>query len=122
MIDTMFFLPVFFMIATLSMTVERGLPINLPYAATAHYDIQQLVTLTLTKDGKLFFEKEEVNSLSELGQRLSKQGKRIQGLSIVINADGAVEHVKVIEVMDIVRQSGIKKIAIATRPKNVSVK
>lgn len=110
------------MIATLSMTVERGLPINLPYAATAHYDIQQLVTLTLTKDGKLFFEKEEVNSLSELGQRLSKQGKRIQGLSIVINADGAVEHVKVIEVMDIVRQSGIKKIAIATRPKNVSVK
>jgi biopolymer transport protein ExbD len=35
MIDTIFFLLVFFMIATLSMTKLQGLPVNLPRAATA---------------------------------------------------------------------------------------
>ncbi|HXF75351.1 MAG TPA: biopolymer transporter ExbD, partial [Methylomirabilota bacterium] len=34
MIDTIFFLLVFFMISTLSMTRYSGLPVNLPKAAT----------------------------------------------------------------------------------------
>ncbi|HOP85032.1 MAG TPA: biopolymer transporter ExbD [Syntrophorhabdaceae bacterium] len=122
MIDTMFFLLVFFMIATLSMTIQRGLNVNLPYAATAHDDFQKLITLTITKDRRLFFEKEEVYSLTEVEKRLSAQGKRAHGLSIVINADKNVEHGRVIEVMDIVRKSGITKIAVATRPKEFFVK
>ena len=34
MIDTVFFLLVFFMIASLSMAVYNGVPVNLPQAAT----------------------------------------------------------------------------------------
>ncbi len=62
MIDTMFFLLVFFMVATLSMTVQRGISVNLPHAASARDEIKQVVTLTLTKEGKLYFDKEEVAS------------------------------------------------------------
>ncbi len=122
MIDTMFFLLVFFMIATLSMTVQKSLPVNLPYASTASEDIQQVVTLTITKEGKLFFEKDQVYSMAEIGQRLSTRGWDTKGFSVVINADKTVEHGRVIEVMDIVRKSGIKKIAMATRPKVLSAK
>jgi biopolymer transport protein ExbD len=35
MIDVIFFLLVFFMVSTLSMTINRGLPVNLPTAATS---------------------------------------------------------------------------------------
>jgi biopolymer transport protein ExbD len=35
MIDIIFFLLVFFMVSTLSMTVNRGLPVNLPKAASS---------------------------------------------------------------------------------------
>ena len=57
MIDTMFFLLVFFMVATLSMTMPRGSPVNLPHAATAQEELHQVVTLTVTREGKLFFDK-----------------------------------------------------------------
>jgi len=120
MIDTIFFLLVFFMIATLSMTIQRGLQVNLPYAATAQNEIQQLLTLTITREGKLFLEKEEVDSPGEMSLRLATYKKTAPGLSIVINADRSVEHGRVIEVMDIVRKNGITKIAVATKPNDLS--
>jgi len=116
MIDTMFFLLVFFMIATLTMTVQRGLQVNLPHAATAKDNIKQVVTLTLTKDGKLYFDKDEVGSVSQVQSRLVSKENRASEISIIINADRAVEHGRVIEVMDAVRKVCTAKIAVAVRP------
>ncbi|HNQ63127.1 MAG TPA: biopolymer transporter ExbD [Syntrophorhabdaceae bacterium] len=116
MIDTMFFLLVFFMIATLTMTVQRGLQVNLPHAATAKDNIKQVVTLTLTKDGKLYFDKDEVGSVSHVQSRLVSKENRASEISIIINADRAVEHGRVIEVMDAVRKVCTAKIAVAVRP------
>jgi len=58
MIDTMFFLLVFFMIATLSMTLQHGMPVNLPQANTATDNIPEEASLTLTTQGELFFNKD----------------------------------------------------------------
>ncbi len=116
MIDTMFFLLVFFMVATLSMTVQRGVPVNLPHAASARDEIKQVVTLTLTKEGKLFFDKEEVASPAEAALRLASKNNADGQVSVVINADRAVEHGRVIDLMDAVRQAGVSRIAVAVRP------
>jgi TonB family protein len=40
MIDIIFFLLVFFMISTLSMTINRGLPVNLPKAASSPLPVE----------------------------------------------------------------------------------
>lgn len=119
MIDTMFFLLVFFMVATLSMTVQRGLSVNLPHAATAREDLRQTATLTLTKEGKLFLDKEELTCLAQAVERLTQW--RMHGVEtvVVINADRSVEHGRVVELMDTVRQSGITKIAVAVKPPDV---
>src|SRR5437879_11638294 len=69
MIDTMFFLLVFFMVATLSMTIQRGLPVNLPSSASAKADIPDTVSITVTADGAVFVNKEAV-SVQELRDRL----------------------------------------------------
>jgi len=116
MIDTMFFLLVFFMVATLSMTVQRGLPVNLPHAASARDEIKQVITLTLTKEGKLYFDKEELASPAEAALRLASQITPDTQVSVVINADRAVEHGRVIDLMDAVRQVGVTRIAVAVRP------
>ncbi len=120
MIDTMFFLLVFFMIATLTMTVQRGLQVNLPHAATAKDDIKQIVTLTLTKEGKLYFDKDEINSPLDIQTRLNSMEKQRADISVIINADKAVEHGRVIEAMDSVRKSCNAKIAVAVRPTKIS--
>jgi len=113
MIDTMFFLLVFFMIATLSMTLEKGMPVDLPGSGTATDDIPDHVSLTLTENDELFFNKEPI-TVPELAPRLQRLLNDQDHPAVVINADEAVSHGSVVEVMDIVRQSGITTMAIAT--------
>ncbi len=115
MIDTMFFLLVFFMIATLSMTIQHGLPVNLPTAASATDKIPEEYSLTLTKEGGLYFNKEPL-SMEELKTRLTIMGKSAPHPSLVINADEEVPHGRVISVMDLIRTSGLSTISIATKP------
>jgi biopolymer transport protein ExbD len=116
MIDTMFFLLVFFMVATLSMTVQRGIPVNLPHAATALEELHQVVTLTVTKEGKLLFDKETIASVDEVATRLARWKTTGADVYVVINADRAVEHGRVVDVMDAVRQAGVTRVAVAVRP------
>ena len=116
MIDTMFFLLVFFMIATLSMTIQKGIKVNLPTAASSTDHIPKQVSLTLTKKGELFFNKESIPIL-ELEPRLKSLLQNSQEISVVINADEASTHGRVIEIMDTVRKTGILTMAIATKPK-----
>lgn len=115
MIDTMFFLLVFFMIATLSMTLQRGMPVNLPEAESSTDKVQEEVSLSVTKDGMLFFNKELI-ALDDLERRLADTRQRDPDPSVIINADESVQHGLVIQVMDKVRISGITNMAIATKP------
>jgi len=117
MIDTMFFLLVFFMVATLSMTIQRGLQVNLPQAATGLDEIRQITSLTLTKDGKIYVDKEEVDSVSDAVARLRRSEEKGKEAAVVINADRAVEHGRVVDLMDAVKQAGITRIAVAVRPR-----
>jgi biopolymer transport protein ExbD len=117
MIDTMFFLLVFFMVATLSMTIQRGLRVNLPRAATGLDETRQVTSLTLTKEGKLYVDKEEVKSLSDAVARLRRSEEKGKEAAVVINADRSVEHGQVVDLMDAVKQAGITRIAVAVRPR-----
>ena len=89
---------------------------NLPHAASARDEIKQVVTLTLTKEGKLYVDKEEVASPAEVALRLASLAKAGTEVSVVINADRAVEHGRVIDLMDAVRQAGVSRIAVAVKP------
>ncbi|CQR74815.1 Biopolymer transport protein ExbD [Sporomusa ovata DSM 2662] len=116
MIDTMFFLLVFFMLATLTMTTQSGLPVNLPQANGVQDETKQIVTLTLTQDGNIFYDKQQINSPAEAVSRLTQQNKRELLPTVIINADRSVEHGRVVELLDAVRQSGVIKVAIAVKP------
>jgi biopolymer transport protein ExbD len=116
MIDTMMFLLVFFMMSSLSMIQQHGLPVNLPHAASGQDTIKQVVTLTLTQDGNAFYEKEKIDSPAEIIPRLTQLQKGGVKPSVVINADSSVQHGRVIEMLDSVRQSGVIGVAVAVRP------
>ena len=116
MIDTMFFLLVFFMIATLSMTVMKGMPVNLPKASAVKKDIQENVNVTIAKDGKVYLNKKEV-SIHELRGALVAEASKDPETLVIINADEEVMHGRVVEVMDEIKLSGVTKLAIATKEK-----
>jgi len=115
MIDTMFFLLVFFMIATLSMTLQHGMPISLPTAESSTDTIADHISLTLTQEGTLYYNKEAI-TLQELDRRLANLRQTSPNPSLLINADERVPHGRVIKVMDLIRLSGITSMSIATQP------
>jgi biopolymer transport protein ExbD len=115
MIDVIFFLLVFFMISTLSMTVNRGLPVNLPTAATSQKELGENIALTLTQDGELFLNREPI-VLQDLGRRVKTALATNARLMVIINADGQVRHSSVVEILDELRVAGVSRLAIAVKP------
>src|SRR5215470_79680 len=117
MIDTIFFLLVFFMISTLSMARYTGLPVNLPKAATGQQVPSESAALTITPDGKVFLDKQEV-SLENIRTVLQQRIAAKPDLLVLINGDEHVEHGVVVEIMDAARQAGVARMAIAVKPKD----
>ena len=116
MIDTIFFLLVFFMISTLSMAHYRGLPVNLPKAASGKQPPTVSISLTVTKEGRLFVNRQEVEKKS-LPDLLRQQLAKNPELLVIINADHGTQHGEVVEIMDQARQAGVTKLSIAVEPK-----
>jgi biopolymer transport protein ExbD len=116
MIDTIFFLLVFFMISTLSMAQYRGMPVNLPKAASGQQAPAESAAITIDKESRIFLNKEEVDQ-SALGDLLRQHLEQNSDLLVVINADNGVEHGRVVEVMDIARVANVAMMAFAVKPK-----
>jgi biopolymer transport protein ExbD len=116
MIDTIFFLLVFFMISTLSMSQYKGVPVNLPKAASGRQAPAESAAITIDKDDRLFLDKKPVDK-SALGDLLLRHLLKNPELLVVINADDGVAHGRVVEVMDIARSADVVKMAIAVKPK-----
>jgi len=117
MIDTIFFLLVFFMISTLSMARYSGLPVNLPKAATGQQVPSESAAVTIAPGGKIAIDKQDVPR-AQVGEILKARLLKIPDLLVLINADEKVEHGLVIEVMDAARQAGVARMAIAIKPKD----
>lgn len=115
MIDVIFFLLVFFMLSTLSMTLNRGLPVNLPAAATSQKDVSENVNLTVMQDGTMFLNKQPI-TLQDIGQRVKAVMASDPQLTVVINADGQVLHSTVVDILDELRLAGVSGLAIAVKP------
>ncbi|MDR3708573.1 MAG: biopolymer transporter ExbD [Capsulimonadaceae bacterium] len=116
MIDTIFFLLVFFMLSSLALVKLNGLPVNLPTAATAVRQQTKDLTITVDKAQRVYVNKKLVN-IADLAQDLADEvgpGGDIADQSVVINADLSVPHGLVVHCMDAARQAGISHFAIAT--------
>jgi biopolymer transport protein ExbD len=115
MIDTVFFLLVFFMMASLAMTVHGGIPVNLPKAARAEA-ARAPVSISIARDGGVYLEREPIEP-AQLTARLQARGRTEPDLAVVIEADTEVLHGRVVDVMDAVRLAGVGKLAIAVSPR-----
>ena len=115
MIDVVFFLLVFFMMASLAMTIYQGLPVNLPEAASGQKNAAETASITLSRYGGSFLNSEPI-TVAMLGARIRPLLAKNRELAVIINADREVTHARVVDVLDELRQTGVGKIAIAVAP------
>jgi biopolymer transport protein ExbD len=112
MIDTMMFLLMFFIVASLAMVVQNGLPVNLPKASTAERHSAQNITITIDAAANVHLNAVPVQ-LDQLTDKLKGLGVN-DGTMVIINADAHVMHGVVTTAMDDARKAGIERFAIAT--------
>ncbi len=118
MVDTMFFLLVFFMLSSLALSKLVAMPVDLPKAGSANR-VQDDNNLALSVDagGQIYLDRQPVTA-DRLGEMIkSVAGSRpLNNLTLVINADQKSSHGIVVQCIDQARLAGMNKFAIATAP------
>ncbi len=114
MIDIIFFLLVFFMMSTLYLNNQKGIPVALPVAKTATTaPVEQPLTLTLRADNKLFLNDREIPP-ETFSPTLTMELSAHPDAAFIIKADRQVEYGVVITLLDNLKHAGVKKVTFAT--------
>jgi biopolymer transport protein ExbD len=114
MIDVIFAILTFFIISSLFLTRSESLPVNLPKAASAEVQERTQITVTVEESGDIALNR-EATALEDLQSSVRDLMDTTQETVIVINADEAVSHGRVVAVMDELREIEEATLGIATQ-------
>ncbi|NJO77347.1 MAG: biopolymer transporter ExbD [Cyanobacteria bacterium RM1_2_2] len=114
MIDVVFALLTFFIMASLSLTRAQGLDVNLPEASTAGTQTESEINVTIDPQGDILLNQQPITV-----ETLPAAVESIKGDSptafVVISGDVEVNYGRVIAVMDELRAIDGVKIGVATQ-------
>lgn len=110
--DVVLVLLIIFMIAAPGLLT--GMNISLPGSSSADPDVPASVTVGLDREGRIFLDGRGLENAAELTEEIQSLVQRRSNLAVVLNADSAARHGQVVEVMDGLRNSGVKKIYVGT--------
>lgn len=115
LIDIMFFLLAAFMLVSLSMVNMKSVKVNLPTATAASADSRKdFVNITVDAAGLVYLDKKPVGH-NELVLMLNAAQQTNASLRVFISGDKEARHGEVIRVLDLVRSTGIEKVAFEIR-------
>ncbi|MEK7702438.1 MAG: biopolymer transporter ExbD [Nitrospirota bacterium] len=109
LVDVVLVLLIIFMVTAPMM--DRGIDLSLPQTVTNTIAPEERHIITIEKNKKLTFNKEQL-SLNDL----SKQLASLKDESIYLLADKSVPYGTVVEVMDMIKKSGIERLGMVTEP------
>ena len=113
LIDIVFLLLVFFIYAMLSMTVHRGINVQLPQAVTSTVDKEQQISVTITEDNAIYLDKRLV-SLEGLLSELDGESREHP---VLISGDRRAQVGVAISVLDGLREVGFSEVSFqCTKP------
>lgn len=110
MVNIFFLLFVFFLF-TSSFIFQPGIKVSLPKAVTSEVIQLDNVTITVTKDDKIYLEDKQI-TIADLVSRLKILAKEKMGL--LIKADNRAPLGRIVEIWDACRTEGVSQINIAT--------
>ena len=116
LIDIVFFLLATFVMVSLSMVKNQGLPVHLPSADTSTRQAsgEEYTAISVTDKGEIYFNKQKV-SPSELSVRFKELKRREKDPLVILNGDDKAFLGRAVLVLDEARKQGIKKFAIAAK-------
>lgn len=114
LVDVTLVLLIVFMIT--APLLKSGMKVDLPQTVAKEIDPDKSIVLTVNKNGKLFWQKEEI-SIAVLRERLQKRQISNRLEPILLQGDKEVYYGYVIEVMDVIKELGIGNMGLVLKPR-----
>jgi len=114
LVDVMLVLLVIFMVT--APIIQQGVQVNLPQAkAGAIPGTEELLVVTIAKNGKVYLNDNPL-TLAELGDKLRAIRKLQADKQVYLRADQDVRYGLVIRAVAEIKQAGIERLGMVTRP------
>ena len=113
--DIVFLLLIFFLLSS-SFILQTGIKIDLPKVTRPEQQERRDVIVTLTSRDEVFVDDKKVSwgSLPEiLGERLAQSATK----TVIMKGDASVSLGRTVDVMDMARQAGAERLALAAQPR-----
>lgn len=115
LIDVIFCILTFFILAALQLTRQQAITVDLPKASTGQPQIRQMLIVGLDPFGQTYIDQRRVNP-NQLSQELvSYRSNNPEGL-MVLYASKEAKYNDVVQVLDQMREVGGDRVALATLP------
>jgi len=120
MIDTIFFLLVFFMFTSLSMVQMSAKKVALPVSSTAQSKPLNKVVLTVDDKGEFYIDRGHISGYQNVLPVLQERVTKDPSVVIVINCDKNQQVEQFQYALDIAKRANPAALMIATTPKDAS--
>jgi len=115
MIDVIFTILAFFIMSSLFLSGNEGLPVNLPQADRAETQEASSVVITVTANSEIFVGDQAI-ALDDLQATVLRALETADTDVVVLNADASIRHGLTIAIIDRLRSLDHVRLAIATQP------
>ncbi len=109
------FLLLIFLIVSSVFVQKPGVKVDLPISSSIWGEERESIYVSLTYDNILFLN-EKMISWERFPQALNEAALKVQSPILILNADEKSTHGRIIKIMDIAKETGIKSIVISTQP------
>ena len=114
LVDVMLVLLVIFMVT--APIIQQGVQVNLPAARSSGIPgSEELLVVTVAKNGKTYLN-DNVMTLGELGAKLRAIAKAQPNKQVYLRADQEVRYGLVMKTIAEIKQAGIERLGMVTRP------
>ncbi len=123
LIDVVFLLLVFFIYAMLSMSVHKGVNVELPSSSAAEKSEEKIISVTIKKSGEIFVDKDET-AFKDLTDALKDKTAGNKKAGVLIFGDKELMYQRLFDVIDRVKAAGIMRMSLQAevKPKGISEK
>lgn len=115
LIDVVFLLQIFFMLATTFLDPERALELELPRAESGREagEAPEELVLNVLRDGRVALGGRELDDAA-LRASLEHAARRDPATPVTIRGDAHVEHARIVTVMDACALAGLSNLSVGT--------
>ncbi len=104
------------MMNSLQTVAQKALSVQLPQATSASAPAQLPVVLTLDAEGHITIDNNPM-SIDDAEAMVKQRIQENPNASVILQADKRAAHGQVVAIMDMLKQSGVKRLAIAAEQK-----